>query len=67
LKNSFLKEGVFFALISAGGEVNPDRAQQQSGTPALGTQNPFRSDFEGVFAFFGKLLANISENQISVP
>ena len=35
-------------------------------TPALGTENPFRCKFEGIFAFLGKLLANISENQVSV-
>lgn len=43
------------SLISSGSLVS-----------ALGTENPFRSDFEGVFAFFGKLLANISENKFPV-
>lgn len=37
------------ALVS-----NTNAARRAGSTPALGTQNPFRSNFEGVFAFFGK-------------
>ncbi len=48
-------EGAFFCFFIAGGEVYPDEAKWTSGTPALGTENPFRSNFEGVFEFFGKL------------
>jgi hypothetical protein len=43
------------ALVS-----NTNAARRAGSTPALGTQNPFRCKFEGVFAFFGKLLANYS-------
>ncbi len=49
------------ALVS-----NTNAARRAGSTPALGTENPFRSDSEGVFDFLGKLLANISKNQISV-
>jgi hypothetical protein len=38
------------ALVS-----NTNAARRAGSTPALGTQNPFKSNFEGVFAFFGKI------------
>ena len=43
------KKGLFLFKI-AGGEVYPDEAKRISGTPALGTENPFRSNFEGFFS-----------------
>ena len=47
-------------LFNAGGEVYPDAAERISGTPALGTKNPFRCEFGGVFAFFGKPFQKIN-------
>jgi hypothetical protein len=38
-------------LYYPGGEVYPDEAKQISGTQALGTKPPFRSNFEGFLLF----------------